>query len=548
MKLSKLFAALLCLPLLCSLAIAEPPVVVQTLPDLQTTDPATSSDPNNQLGVRVNSVMTGKNNTPNFSNQYLLNMFNWIGHGWNQSDGRAKLTQGIFSGHQVAAGEGQAIAYVFQQTKYGMGDGLTALIATWFRNGVKDAGGEGTSGVSIQLRQDPSPCRGHVLSVTRSPVNTVTTAAIVLPNDASSLTVPVADTTGLTPGAWAIVEPQPLGSPLEANQEAIKIITLTATSITAKFQRPHAAGVAVIGAHVLRLDNVGGFGQGRLLVNLSQPSYSLGSAQAVQGKHRILGTGTSWTAGTGPLPGGSVLNPGAISFTADDVTVAGKLIKAWYSLVHFGDASTAALDHWSQVGRAGYAGFSGRPGSSTAYTISPSAIILAFEPMSGSQQGGGRVVLSPNGFTWSGPDPLTPGSPGDLVDCAVSTSADVTGLVMRLAAYLPGGNYQSAFTVRNSGPRQFYSAYSADGDDGGTFKFGFTVTACETGMKIINPTTEALDLRGANSAIVWTNPHGDRFSIGPNPDPTARDFQFVINGKVALSIAPDATVKAAITP
>jgi hypothetical protein len=466
------------------------------------TDPTTSADPNDQYAGSWTINSSGTNLNPVFSNASGVKLSQFVTNGWNYGRSGAgvspgaKMTSTLLSTYVVKQGAAQTFNQTDAHFAYGMGDAFVGNRQLYFAGGVNAGGDEGQSTESWYCLQTDSLVRVTVGTVTSPITNTTTTQAVTRSKDPQ--TIAVADTTGLAVGNWILIDADHPAGPNEMNMEAVKVTALTPTSVTGKFIRNHLNGSVVTGATVIRLADGGNLGQGRYVVNLTQPAYSAGTAAITTGT-QLSGVGTTWNGPKGPLTGGTLLNPGLVSLAADDYSgdpfgAGDKRLRAWYPLASVSDGATAHIMHRSQVGIVGYTGNGTAQGS---YEIRPGAQIMAMEPLDTSFKK--ILVLGPNSFTWSA---------GDRLECIVSPDADVTPFILRAGYYLPGVTTRPAISLSNVGAQTWdtgISVVSAGNMLPNTpaWGTGVFVRDAATGLSVVRPSKAAMMLQGDNSHIVW---------------------------------------------
>lgn len=272
-----------------------------------------------------------------------------------------------------------------------------------------------------------------------------------------------------------------------------------------------------------------GAGQGRLLVNLSKPSYTTGTAGT--SNNAFFGVGTNWVSSG--LPGATHTNPGAITFTADnEPNFPGGTLQDYYPIVSLQDDTHGHFYTRKAVGQQ-YQGLAGAtPGP---YTMLPSAIVMAISPTTNPQAS--KVVLSNCPASWW--------SVGDLCECAISPDIDVVGMILRAGMSSHGGNYDSFIKLWNDGRRQFQAGLSIAGDGTGGFAYGAKFSNIQNGIKIINPSGMSILMEGNNTALTWQPDHG-YFEIVP--DPATKSLVIKAGGVVALRIGADGSLHGNIQP
>lgn len=464
---------------------------------LSITDPTTSTDFNNQYLDSITLTSTGKNNNPNFSNctGFIFNHECYSGWNWNNSGNNAlaKLTFLTDSKVMDAFAQGQhQISSEFMNC-YGQGDAIVGVRQLNFYGGIGASGDEGQNVESVQCVQGSTLAQTHINTVTKATINTTTTQVVT--GSRISQTVNVVSTTGVSINQYVLIDPAAYSSATFGDCEAVLVTAFTATSLTGIFRRNHLSGAIIIGATVLRLNNNQGMGEGRILVNRTATSYSTGTAVSA-GSRDFTGAGTTWTTG---LPGTSALNQGAISFAADDQTVAPfgtgfNRLTCWYMIASVNSNTSLTVFHRSAVGTVAYSGLQTVAG---AYQMSPAAIIMAKSALFDTD-----FVLSPDSFTWT---------PNDLVECAISVEAEVTGVNLRLWPYTPGATFRSGYDISNLGLVPFsvgLNIHSSGNQTPYAFATGLSISDAFTAIALTQK-----DLPGA-VALTMTPNQGANIVIG----------------------------------
>lgn len=419
-------------------------------------DGAIDTNPSNVVPIRFSNTTDVANNNPEFSNVATSDFRLKAVHGQGTYNPltQAKIT---FSAIQASAefiGSGQKFLYNNIISSYGMGDtGLTGGNNITFAGGPI-AGDEGQGWQMVSNLQQPNNKSVTTISSVPTPsvVNTTTTQPIVKNKDPQTVTV--ASTAGAVVGDWVVVDQE---LPTNAqNEEAVQIISFTPTSITGIFRCNHNNGATITPALRLVLASTFTLGQDRILINLSQPSYSTGNITSISGG-AWNGTGTAWTNN---MVGGNVMQIGAISLDADTYTASpyngsaplNDGLRAWYQII---SATPTQLGVYttSVAGDAGYHGKGPPPSGSGAagsypYRIVPSAKVLRVMTSNGNLTG--ELILDTSTSTWS---------IGDTVEQVICPYPDVSPYQWSVNCYSPGGHYRDFFSLRNGGGRKFGSVF-----------------------------------------------------------------------------------------
>lgn len=383
---------------------------------------------------------------PVFGLGVVLELIQVATHGQNTNavGNNAKQTMACLYISGIHNAAGQHNLSIESLTAYGMGD---TSIGQQF---VQYAGGpvNGDEGVGFRLvctlNQQPFVM---VTSISGKPaqstVNTVTTQII---NKSKSVqTVTVADTTGAVIGDWVVIDHQgPSGVP---TVEAVQIINFTPTSITGVFDYTHASGVTVTPALRISCPSTYQQGQDRLLINMSAPSYLVGTVSSIDPGPIFVGNGTAWADN---MVGGEAMNIGAITLAADDNTFApfdagANRLRSWYQISAVTDPTHLTPFIYSGAGPAGY---TGRGPGSGSYVIRPCAKILRVVATAGVVTG--ELICDTSTSPWN---------IGDTVECSICPYPDVSGFQYHMAGYTNGGTYRRFMQVINNGARTFQTCF-----------------------------------------------------------------------------------------
>jgi hypothetical protein len=431
---------------------------------INVTDPTTNADPNDQFFQRINMTGTGAHNSPNFSNEGAFGISYTALNGWNYDHPYQKLTHIPFSISALKRGASQFNGLSINLVGGGMADLLGQYTYVDMNGAGNYAGADEGAGVcSWQIHQGQSLARSTITKITQSNINGPIPFAITPALAPQVCMVPPGD---LAVSGWANI-----------GDESVQATAVDAVSFTARFNRAHAAGDVVSGAVVVQIARfLSGFGQGRLLVNLTQPQYTTGTAMFDATSHGPLGVGTSW-AGLG----------GAFSFRADDaIAPDGETVCAWYPISKVSDDTHCTILRRDAVGiGTDYLGLGKVQG---AYTIAPAAVIRAID------YGHSSLILAPGG-TWT---------VNDTIEAAWSVNADVTALNLRYGMSLVGGRYRSGFNLYNDSKQQFDSALLINGTDN---KIGIESSG-DVGIVAKGGKTAAIQLGGNYPNIVWQGQRG----------------------------------------
>lgn len=487
---------------------------------VSTYNPTFTLDPNDSNAARFNIATDSAQNNPNFSNITVAEFFNTATNGQCSYGGgtNAKLTFMACDMRGIYNASGQRTIQNNSVVAYGMGDvSIHGNDYVQFAGGpVAGDEGQGWGLVSNLTQQQFLNTTTINNTYVQSTVNTTTTQVITASKDLQ--TVSVVDTTGAVNGDWVVIEQQlPTSIP---NIEAVQIVSFTANSITGIFRNNHANGVTVTPA--LRISCVSTFqmGQDRVLVNMSQPSYSVGTVASISGGG-FVGAGTNWTTN---MVGGYALNIGVISLANDDYigspfNAGASRLRSWYQIQLLPDTTHIGIYTTSVAGDGSYRGQGVGAG---AYTIRPCARVLKIIAPGGGYTG--ELICETSTSTWS---------LGDTVEQVICPYPDVTGFSYRLSVFANGCNARSFMDVRNNGARTFESGINFGPSDRigiqptadliqygsclslfATCNYGVDITYSQLGaIRLHSPANTGAGTTDAGSSIMWDL---GGMLIGPN--------------------------------
>jgi len=472
---------------------------------IDTFNPTISGDPNDRWATRIRVATDCAQNNPNFSNNECLEIdFSALnGQATNGGITTAKVTFLALNMGATYNASGQKNLTGESVTAYGMSDTSIGQQFVQYAGGpVNGDEGQGFRLVSPLQQQGFLNTTTIQSKPTQSVVNTTTTQAIVASKNAQTVTV--VSTAGAVNGDWVVIEQQVAsGSP---NLEAVQIISFTPTSITGIFRYNHNNGVTVTPALVIQCFSTFQMGQDRVLVNLSAPSYSTGTVTAISGGGMDF-SGTALNSPTGPV-GGTALNIGAISLTADDCTAGpfggGNTLKSWYQITSVTTATHLTIHTFSVAGDAAYHGRGPGPagsgaGGSAAYIIRPCARVLRFGGTNGVVDGF-LICETSNAALWV---------VGNSVEQAICPYADVTGFNYRINHYTPGGaGVRSFLGVENWGARMWDTGILLRAGNGGIGQPTGDTVAMNTGIFLDNCNTGLVIFRCNTAGISLTSNFG----------------------------------------
>ena len=451
-----------------------------------------------QAAMQLDLTQDSLKQNPNFTSSagLAVNLLTEAYGGHNSYGGLpATFTQGkhTFTGLSVGSfhrASGQRILSYFSQTSVGMGDSaVIGLRNTYYGGPIAGDEGQGYSlvapleqGTDVQLGTVFDP--GGGTQVVRSGINTTTTQIIVQNKDPQTITV--ASSAGAVVGDWVVVEQmRPTGYTV---MEAIRLTAVGSGTISGVFRNNHPSGVKVVPATCIAIDGAQGFGQDRVLVNLSGSSYTTGQIGSA-GVDTTVGVGTlngvggaSWSAS---MVGGSADNIGAIFVTTDTYTGApfspASPCRSWHQITHLKSATEVGFHTFSCSGNTSYKGRGVFPSD---YTIRPAVRMLSYAD--------GRAICEYSAHAWA---------VGDTIECVVCPYPDVSGFQYHMSQYTPiGENARFFMDVMNTGARMFNACFVIRGNmpvGGGadTFAWGnaIEVSGCRTALNVVNVGAVGMD-------------------------------------------------------
>jgi hypothetical protein len=416
-----------------------------------TVDNPTNGSPTDRWIMRAQITTDNANNDPVFGNNGVAQFNLKATHGQANYNGstQSKTTFYASSNSGNYNASGQKFAQLNNIISFGMSDS-----AIWGNNYVQYAGGpvsgdegQGWGLVANLTQQGFLNTTTITAKPTQPTINTTTTQAIAQSKNVQ--TVNVVSTTGVAVGDWVVVEQElPAGG---QNLEAVKVISFTATSITGVFVCNHPSGVTVTPALRFTCASTYQMGQDRVLVNMSQPSYSTGTVSGVSGGG-LSGTGTVWST---TMVGGNAKNIGAISLACDDYIGApfdagANRLKDWYQINGIGDATHLGVHSFSVAADGSYKGKGIVPANlPSAYIIRPCARVLRIIAVAGGVTG--ELICESSSSAWA---------VGNNVEQVICPYPDVTGFQYSMGNYTNGGTLRGFMVVKNTGARTIGSVLS----------------------------------------------------------------------------------------
>jgi hypothetical protein len=417
---------------------------------------------NMQATLCTDSYLGGLFNPADYGN--LAGMFTrqWFFNGRNSPDNNDKKTisGALFDSRFAAAGQKSGINNITYC--YGVGD-CYPMANVVYSGGYNSAwGDEGTSGIANYAFEVGQLLRVTTTSLTKTSCNTTLTAPVSKSNGGPTdiKTVSVATTVGCNMGDWVTIDQgvyESMGTsltPTDMNVEVVQLTGVGSGTISALFQANHAAGAPVNPAPVLvatQNDLSREWGQGRVVVDLSGPAYSTGTADVLG--TGVTGHGTNWSAS---IVGGDANLAGCIAFDADnfhrDVFAgAGGPLVSWFPIQAVGGGGALTLSRT----------YTGKATTNANYTIRPCARIGALAMSYGAaSEAVSGIVLESNAFPWTA---------GTTVEQSISPYAVYQHGVHSLVSWYGPGTVGSLYSAANNGFTPAASAFdmypSGDIDD-----------------------------------------------------------------------------------
>jgi hypothetical protein len=422
--------------------------------DVNVTTP-TLGNPSDRHAINLNASFDCSNLHPDFTNATLMGLTVLGLHGQNASGGGVtNVKESFFATNTFGyyAASGQKFLHGNRLNAFGMGDsGIHAGDNVIYAGGPVN-GDEGQCWGTVSFLQQQPQVTVYTITAkpTQSVVNTTVTQAITRSENAQTVTV--ASTAGAVNGDWVVIDQELPTAGI--NLEAVKIISFTgggSPTITGVFRCNHLIGATVTPALVFTLSGTFGIGQDRVLINLTQASYSTGTVSSISGGG-FIGTGTGWNSVSGII-GGNPKNIGAITLAADDYTLSpfdagANRLRSWYQIN--GIVSNTSLGIFT-TSVAGGGSYQGKGPGAGAYTIRACARVLRLVAV--GQSFTGQMICETSTSTWN---------VGDSIEQVLCPYPDVTGFQWNLIAYTNGGTYRNFTTIRNNGPRAFSSCFLID--------------------------------------------------------------------------------------
>ncbi len=458
------------------LLIAQSPVYDPAFPGLSLTlaNPLQGNDPNDRRAVRFDCSTSSISSNPNFSDENCLEVVETVTNGQALYGGgtQAKKTFLPLNITGIYTGSGQKFLLGENLTCYSMSDCNAETRNVAFAGGPI-AGDESQGIQSVSYLQQQTTLIKTAVSgnSVRTSCNTTLTQNVTASKDAQA--VSVASTSGCNVNDWVVIgQEAPTSIP---NEIAVQITVVAGSTITGVFNANYSSGATVTPATVLTVTSTGGFGQDRVLVDLTIAPYNTGTVTDTSAA-TFTGSGTSWSTG---MVGGTALVPGCVSLTNDDYSGApfngsgaSGTLKSWYQIT--GSITSTSL-HPYTTSVAGNGGYAGNGVGTGAYTIRPCAKVLRI-------LGNTTVVLETNSFAWAN---------ADSVELAITPYPDVTGYQYQTNVWTTGGIRRAFMNVRNAGARTWNYGFLFDdvmpvggGADTVPWSTGIYFSRVGTGIKI----------------------------------------------------------------
>jgi len=416
-------------------------------------NPVVGDDPKSRRAVDISVATDHSSGDPLFTNEQamIVGMTAWNGQNSYGADQGGVFTPGKTSFIPLSVtltshAAGQKFASAYAVRAYGMGDSFLHSEDLRFASGPV-AGDEGTSVHSVSYLMQQGNLT--LTQISAKPSQATYTGNVVHAITASRIpqAVAVDSSAGAKAGDWIIVGHH--GPNGYQTMEETQIISSRDSAITATFRNNHAAGATITPALVLELTNTSDFGQHRVLVNLTAPSYSEGKIRAISGGG-FVGLGTKWSNG---MAGGIANNVGAISLDADTYSgspfngAGGDLkgpLRSWFQILPNPTETSLGIHSFSTAGDRSYRGKGIGDGT---YVIRPAARVMRIS-------GTSIICETSNPEVWK---------PRDIVELAISPYPDVTGEQWAVGAYTPGGTYRGWYNLTNRGARTFGFGFALGG-------------------------------------------------------------------------------------
>lgn len=398
------------------------------------------------VAVDINCTTDSTATDPQFTDENALQVGIHATHGQNNYNAhtQSKKTFLPFNTGGTFNAAGQRFGMGITINSYGMGD--SACFSNLFHSfaGGPTNGDEGQCwAVVADMHQQSFLNVTTITSVpTQATLNTTTTQPITASKSIQTITV--ASSAGANVGDWVIVEQEVPATGI--NLESVQLTAVGPGTISGIFVCNHVSGVTITPA--LRLFVVSSFqmGQDRVLVNMSQPSYSTGTVTAPTGPGTtaaFTGSGTTWT---NSMVGGNALNIGAVTLANDDYTFTpfdsgANRLRSWYQIVQVTSPTNLVILSNSVAGDTSY---KGKGCGAGAYVIRPCARVLRIIHSGGTATG--EIICETSTSTWT---------VGDTVEQIICPYPDVTGFQYHLSSWTNGGTYRGFMDIRNDGARTF---------------------------------------------------------------------------------------------
>jgi hypothetical protein len=489
--------------------------------EIAVTDSQSGNDPTDRRWGRFVITTDSSTSTPgSYSNENGLELWEQVQNGqalYTNAAGTVTRGKKTFKPLAITGfmqGAGQRFLLSENQNCYpSESDCFAETRAITYQN-TPITGDEGTGYQSVSTLSQPTQLNGNSMSsVTTTTCNTTTTQILSASSTAQAFTV--ASTTGCNVNDWVVLGREvATGSPQES---AMQITAVAGGTISGVVVGNYPSGTTVTPATLIQM-TIGAptpWGQGGVVVNLTEPSYTTGTVSSITGA-AFTGSGTTWT---NSMVGGDATLPGCITLAADTFNGApfngsgqNGPLNTWYRITGVSSNTALSMLSWSTAGDAAYHGYG--PGTG-GYTIRPCAKVLqVLVGLSSSQ-----VVLETNTFPWAA---------NDVLEEAIGAYPDVTGFRYSIGQKTAGGVRRAFMNIVNSGARTFNTGFNLTGNmlagsnaDTVPWAVGYQCAGCTQGF--VTSTTTATNsfgmltvVNGSSSGRVGWQIPGKGAAIGTN--------------------------------
>lgn len=492
---------------------------------MHTSNPDASGDPNHNyaLGLLSWIVHDGDNNiktNPTFANQHVIQIdfraragqYNYSLNRVGNDGNSAKISYMPLDISTNIWGAAQKFAMTIRANSYGMGDSACFSWDHRFSGGPMsgdEATGFSTFNYCMQHHQRSRP---QVNFITRPNVSATLSQLVIASKDPQWVTL--SNVTNISVGTWLMIDHNPAEASPAIDHEAVRVVEVNVglSQVRAVFRCRHISGRSVKACCVINTFGHDWVGEHRLAVNLSGPTYEVGTISGFSGAF-AQGVGTNWTPS---MVGGDATVPGVISLNIDNIThniessgyTDADPGRAWYQICSSSLMTTTTLIPFVATIANIFDAYKGRandPQGHTqagpyTYVIRPGCRIIAIP-------NNGQLVLEPNTFAWN---------QFDVIECAICPYPDCTMWGEKVGTYLPGAKLRAYRFTLNHGLNAFeYGYFIGSQFPGGSpppggalahpyaWVIGYAASSCFVGIDLQFCSQAGISLRSVVGDNAW---------------------------------------------